>query len=612
MDMKRFFLYAIVIVALTLAGCGGNGGGQTAMPDPTPTDPPAMVTCPDGSTAPSMDACPAGPTPEEMALKDAQDAAMAAYMMAMGYVGGAKDYIAMGNAQKYADMAKGASDMAAAATTAAMAEEYQMKAEMYRDQAMEAAMMRGLGITKLANMITNQTAIDNAILEGKEPPKPVSNAGRVGAALAASAAGTVTSTGTDDTGTAPNITVGGGGTYQGSDTTAGNNEASATATYTASGPTLTVTYGAGGGTVPADAVTRGETPTSLMTRGGWMGAELVGAAGGGTPADTSDDSKTYANVYTDIQAPTMTQDYGATADGSVTGVNGVALAVGQFITGDIPGDGSTFTGTRNVSATDSTPAQTGRFFCAVGTACSISVDEDGEIVALQGYGWQPIATTMSTNTDADYLTWGVWLRVPTVIPADGAAATTFAGAFASGNDVFQVYPQLKGKATYNGVANGLYSAAGMVEQFEADVMLEANFGGTDGADSLPLPGDAPTETTNDMLLLGVVTGMVSNINAAGMAVDGSLMLGRAPVTRGATTDASSNDGFTGDTSGTLAGRAMTGEWGGQFYGPNKATTDMARETEYPTTAAGTFGAASGGTGTDQVRILGAFGSWKAD
>ena len=63
--------------------------------------------------------------PEEMALEDARDAAMAAYMMAMGYADSAKDYVAMGKAQKYADMAKGASDMAVAATTSAMAEDYQ-------------------------------------------------------------------------------------------------------------------------------------------------------------------------------------------------------------------------------------------------------------------------------------------------------------------------------------------------------------------------------------------------------------------------------------------------------------------------------------------------------
>ena len=30
MDMKRFFLYAIMIAALALAGCGGGGNGPSA------------------------------------------------------------------------------------------------------------------------------------------------------------------------------------------------------------------------------------------------------------------------------------------------------------------------------------------------------------------------------------------------------------------------------------------------------------------------------------------------------------------------------------------------------------------------------------------------------
>ena len=49
--------------------------------------------------------------------------------------------------------------------------------------------------------------------------------------------------------------------------------------------------------------------------------------------------------------------------------------------------------------------------------------------------------------------------------------------------MFVVNAILKGKATYNGVATGLYSAGGYVENFDADVMLEANFGGIVGADS---------------------------------------------------------------------------------------------------------------------------------
>ena len=196
-------------------------------------------------------------------------------------------------------------------------------------------------------------------------------------------------------------------------------------------------------------------------------------------------SDTYANVYTDIQAPKMMQNYGATADGSGTGVNAAALAVGQIITGDIPGDGSTFTGTRNVSATDNEPSQTGRFFCPSGTGCAISVDEDGEIVGLTGYGWQPQESGTSPTNDVDYLAWGVWLTVPDAAPVTGTPNAASAGAFASGSDVFQVRAELTGTATYNGVASGLYSAGGMVEYFDADVSLMANFGGTHGADSTP-------------------------------------------------------------------------------------------------------------------------------
>lgn len=569
MDMKRFFLYAIVIAALALAGCGGGGGGGGMTG--TPTEP----------TQPTQ---PPGPTPEEMALKDAQDAAMAAYMMAMGYVNGAKDYVAMGNAQKYADMAKGASDMAAAATTSAMAEEYQMKAEMYRDQAKEAADMRGLEITTLANKTINQSEIDNAVLNDRPAVKPVSNATRVGAALAVTAgvavpdaAETPAVTGPPALAAVPMGSVSQGGV------------ASARATSSASGPMLTVS---GAGVDPA--VNRGETPTSLMMRGGWMGAELVGGN------DADDGSRTYANVYTDIQ-PTKTVSEYAAATGTATTLT---ADVTSGVTGDdgIPGDGSDFAGTYNENTADNAPPVAGLFDCPAATACSISVNDDGELVAITGYEFRRTTGTM-TMTDADYLAWGVWLTVPNAVPVTGTPNAATAGAFASGNDPFQVRAELKGKATYNGVASGLYSAGGMVENFDADVMLEANFGGTEGADS-------DTLDTNDMFLLGVVTGTVSNINAGGMDVDGSLMLGRAPVVT-TTANGDSSNGFRSDkVSGTLAGRAMVGNWGGQFYGPNKADADsMAAQTEYPTTAAGTFGAASGGTGTDQVRILGAFGTW---
>ena len=75
MDMKRFFLYAIVIAALALAGCGGNGGGSdTAMPMPDPMPdpiPPTPTACPEGQvgTPPDcMDPTPTELTAQEMAF----------------------------------------------------------------------------------------------------------------------------------------------------------------------------------------------------------------------------------------------------------------------------------------------------------------------------------------------------------------------------------------------------------------------------------------------------------------------------------------------------------------------------------------------------------------
>ena len=245
----------------------------------------------------------------------------------------------------------------------------------------------------------------------------------------------------------------------------------------------------------------------------------------------------------------------------------------------------------------------GQFNCPSGIECSISVDEDGEIKAIQGYEFHARAGV--TKADADYMSWGVWLTVPDAVPTDDAPNVASAGAFASGNQPFSVRAALKDTATYNGDATGLYAAGGYVDYFDADVSLEANFGGTQGADS-----DTTDDTPNDMFLLGVVTGTVSNISAGGMDVDGSLMLGRATITTD-NVDDPSMDGFSGKTSGTLAGRAMAGNWGGQFFGPSSAT-GTAAESQYPTTAAGTFGATAPGNVNDPVRILGAFGAWKAE
>jgi len=550
---NKLYAFALAAVfAIALAGCGGGGGGTAAAPDPDPTPMPSeQEQCEgaggrynaDGSCTSADDLA------EEMALSGAQEAAMAAYMAAMAAVGGAKDPVAAGNAQMYAAMAKEASDAAAMATTSEMAMEYQMKAEMNRDMAMEAAMMRGLGLTSKANMITNQAAIDNAILEGTEPDDPVSNAVRVG---------TVLETVAD---TAPVITTG--------DVSQGT-AVSADATYGASGPSFTVTG-------VATAWGRGEAPALLTTRGGWMGRELL----------ETGNTDSYAIVFTDIQMDTPGTPIAGTEVLTNDALNALVTttpANNPIITGD-PGDGSTFSGTLNRDPDDNTPPEPGVFTCPANIACAILTNDDGGVVNVAGYTFNEASTaTNAPTSDTDYLAWGVWLSVP-----DDATTAATAGAFASGNMVFTVNAELKGTASYNGVANGMYAAGGMVEYFDADASLTANFGGNVAG------GD-------DNTLLGAVTGSITNIKAGGMDVEGSVTLGRATITTSGPAA-----GFAGETSGSLAGRAVSGDWGGQFYGPSSTS-----ETQYPTTAAGTFGAVAPGVGADRIRILGSFGVWKAE
>ena len=587
--IHKLYAFALAAVfALTLAGCGGGGGGTTAAPPPDETPMPTpqeQCEAANGRYNADGTCTSAADVAEEMALSGAQSGAAAAASAAMAAVAGAVDPVAATNAQMYADAATTASEAAAAATDSATAMGHRTDAETARDKAVAAAGMRGLGLTALANKITNQSDIDNAVLEGKtgdDVPKPVSNAVRVGTELAAEAAiaPAVADTPESSSGAGDGVTSGSVGQGGG---------ASTHATYGASGPSFTVTLPSG-----VEGVSKGETPVSLTTRGGWMGAELVGSG---------NNNMSYAIVATDIQAPTVKNNYAvSTYDASTLQGH---LASDPEITGDVPSDGSDFTAMYNFDPEDNVPPVAGMFDCptpAPTNGCSVSV-KDGVVESIQGYIFRARTPGTTPTADADYLAWGVWLQVPDAAPADATPAA--AGAFASGNDPFTVNEALKGTAEYNGVASGMYSAGGMVEYFDADVTLNANFGGNVAADSVAADGTVTAD-----VLLGAVTGSVSNIKAGGMDVAGSLTLKRAPVIS-ASANAPSTGGFTGTVSGTLAGRAMAGNWGGQFYGPNDAT-GKGIETEYPTTAAGTFGASAPGNSNDPVRILGAFGTWKAE
>ena len=577
-SITKLYAFALAAVfALVLAGCGGGGGSAAVEeeppvvvePEPTPQE---MCEGDDGEWRDG--ACVsaeelAAEMAEAEALSDAQNAAMAAYMAAMAAVSGAKDPVAMANAQPHAAMAKEASDMAAAATDSATAMEHQMAAEAARDMAMEAAMDRGLGLTMLANKQLNGEDIANAELEGTTPPPYRSNASNVGNAMAAAAGEGATST------TAAGLT----NLSDSSDSTATpatvNTTTTAVVAHKAGGSTFTLELGSGNG------FSAGETPSRFQTRGGWETQDLVFQLGAGTatPATT----KTHLVVSTDIQAPTQNYEDDATIEVTVADSIGAVI-----VAGEVAGDGSNFAVTLNADPADNNPPVAGQFRC-ITTPCSISVDASGKIVANTGYTFH--LSTGTTNPDSDYLAWGFWVTgsvVNSLANADAALANVApaaeAGAFAYGNQVFTVTAAVKGTATYNGVASGAYSAGGMVEYFDADATLNANFGGA-------------VIGAND--LVGAVNGSISNIRAGGMDVAGSLTLERATITSATVT---AGTGFTDDVSGTLAGRAMDGTWRGQFYGSGA----------HPTTAAGTFAAEAPGHSNDPVRILGSFGAWRAE
>ena len=88
----------------------------------------------------------------------------------------------------------------------------------------------------------------------------------------------------------------------------------------------------------------------------------------------------------------------------------------------------------------------------------------------------------------------------------------------------------------------------MVEYFDADASLMANFGGTVGADYW-----CDTWYADNTDLLGSVTGSISNIRAGGMDVDGIADAGERPTIT--TADVTAGTGFEATPfSGTLGGR----------------------------------------------------------
>ena len=190
---------------------------------------------------------------------------------------------------------------------------------------------------------------------------------------------------------------------------------------------------------------------------------------------------------------------------------------------------------------------------------------------------------IESAADADHLVWGTWASVP---EDAGAQHDLAQGAFATGSDPFgqETLAGVTGTARYRGDVKGVYfePAATPVGgySFGALVTLEAEF--------------------VDAAALGTIGGRIDNFIVQVSEQGDYRSSPAASVTLGRTAIGGAHSGFfDGVATGAFGdGTALSGRWGGRFYGNGGAG-------EAPGAVAGTFGAAS----ADRTRgFIGAFGA----
>ncbi len=230
--------------------------------------------------------------------------------------------------------------------------------------------------------------------------------------------------------------------------------------------------------------------------------------------------------------------------------------------------------------------------------------------------------------DTDYLLAGIWLT------SSGITAFAYGSEHITGSKNFCTVSQNSGRktltattasacaetsgfgtissfvdpgdartATYRGDANGAYLTGGDTSYFQASVELTAEF-------QNPASGAAT----------GSIEGKVTNINAGGQSIPGSIELQKVDLT-----DTAIADEFTAETAGTVAGVPYVGNWKGQFFGlkakqPKTATatatvnsisvttTTTTYTPDAPGSVAGTFYATKQTESGGKAAFIGAFGA----
>ena len=564
MDMKRFFLYFIVIAALALAGCGGNGGGTptTMEPDMCPSGqtgtPPNCVTPPPPMAAVDLSGLLMGfgltaddAGTHEIAAGASMDVGNVTFSCPAGGMSCSVEVAADGTATSTGGQAT-ASPSAAA----------QMAYDAQKEEERKAALAKGMGIAMA--------------LQASTGPVPTAPA----------------------TGTVP-VKV----------TRATTGDAKIELFVADTAGTATVDF------ADDDDITRSAPPAIT----GWMGE---------TQSRTDEDEETtdMVTVYTDIKnAKPQKLKYGAgVTDGAGTDVPIPTPGAGtQIVLDDDETDYNTgrTDGEDDESVTGTVNGIPGTFTCTT-AACTVAfVDGDqagraDTTVATFTGEWlfeSDENIESQATQDQDYLYFGYWLQDQG--DNDFAFNTFFGGNTPftiAGSDLIgaQTFTAAESRAVYNGSAAGKYvektlaivggkaeAVAIAGDYFTADARLTAYFGTTDNV-AVTMQNTIRGTISNFKNSNGDDVGFTINLNAIDF---GAAASGTEP-----------GSGTTAGTfiNGTVAGvhrmndgiaQSTSGEWEGQFFGPAGTGTNAAQT--MPTGVAGDFQAHF-----DDGHVVGAFGA----
>ena len=561
MDMKRFFLYAIVIAALALAGCGGNGGGggnggdDDMMMPTTPTahdvtvpmlptgyndNPAGEFTVAAGATHDNGDvtySCPAGGAACDIEVMD--DGTVTS-------TGGAATA-----ARSAASMAQQTADeeAAEAARLAAIAAATKAAGTKRTAIAAEAAQTTdaGLGGTARTDADGSTTEVTDDVY-GLEISRD-----RDGTEIKITDPSLA---GMDDPKFTQAMDLGGGTTMHVRTMDADDDgdvmEEVVVVTTDIEAPKATMfTRVANQKLNENPATTSGMDYRSLrVITTNALDTSGVGDDGTGSPIIN-------ALTFMNIRGPA------AAASGGVQTITYMDDAA----TADV--NERRFTGTYNGAP--------GTYVCTGADACTATVNDKGAVTAMAGAVWTftPDAGATSDVADADYLHYGFWLKRTT--DSDGVLTynevETFAGssvAASTGSELDAV----TGSATYSGGATGVYvhnvvnsdgtEASATSGHFTATANLTAYFGQTldDTATNASEAGQlAPN-------LLNTITGTISDFMLSGGEENGWSVALRG--TRGDGTPTSGSNTFTGTASGGVAG--SPGTLSGTYHGLTPETT----------------------------------------